>query len=171
MMDPMTQVVLDIHRHSVWANGQLLDAAAKLTPEELRAPIGEGGHGDLLETLVHMYDAQKTWLDRARIGESGPSLTVDDFPNLASLRAAWEALDADMDAYLAGLEEAALLEPVPYRSFYGGEGTYPRTEMVLHQAFHSHQHRGEVALVLTRLGHSPGELDYNDYMWVRDNTS
>jgi hypothetical protein len=25
-----------------------------------------------------------------------------------------------------------------------------------------------VALLLTQLGHSPGELDYNDYMDVRD---
>src|SRR5688572_13803987 len=107
MMDPMTQLMLDIHRHSSWANGQLLDAAGQLSPEQLRTPVGEGGHGDLLVTLVHMYDAQKTWLDRARTGETGPWLTVADFPDLASLRAAWEALDADMDAYLAGLDEAA----------------------------------------------------------------
>jgi uncharacterized damage-inducible protein DinB len=118
-----------------------------------------------------MYDAQKTWLDRARTGESGPWLTVADLPDLASLRVAWETLDAEMEAYLAGLNEAALLEKVSYRSYYGGEGNDSRIEMVLHQAFHSHQHRGEVALVLTQLGHSPGELDYNDYMWVRDNES
>ena len=43
--------------------------------------------------------------------------------------------------------------------------------MMLHQAFHSHQHRGEVALILTQLGHSPGELDFNDYMQVRDGGS
>jgi uncharacterized damage-inducible protein DinB len=170
-MDPLTQLMIDIHRHSTWANGRLLDAAAQLSPEQLRTPVGEGGHGDLLETLVHMYDAQKTWLDRARIGESGPWLTVADFPDLVSLRAAWEALDADMDGYLAGLDGTSLLEGTPYRSFYGDEETLPRTEMVLHQAFHSHQHRGEVALVLTQLGHSLGELDYNDYMWVRDNAS
>jgi uncharacterized damage-inducible protein DinB len=167
-MDALTQVMLDIHRHSAWANGQLLDAAEKLSPEELRTPVGEGGHGDLLETLVHIYDAQKTWLDRARTGECVRWLTVADFPDLASLRVAWEALDADMDAYLAGLDESALLEPASFRFFDGGEETYPRTEMVLHQAFHSHQHRGEVALLLTQLGHSPGELDYNDYMDVRD---
>ncbi|CAN5873928.1 hypothetical protein BH24CHL4_BH24CHL4_11050 [soil metagenome] len=167
-MDSTAQLVLDIHRHSRWANGKLLDAAEHLAPEQLRTPIGEGGYGDLLETLLHMYDAQKTWLDRARIGESGPSPEIADYPDIPALRDAWEALDADMDAYLAGQDETALVEEASYRSFYGSEGTYARTDMMLHQAFHSHQHRCEVALVLTQLGHSPGELDYGDYVDIRD---
>lgn len=167
-MDSITQLILDIHRHSSWANGQLLGAAENVPPEHLRTPIGEGGHGDLLVTLLHMYDAQESWLERARSGASGPVLEIEDFSDIATLRAAWERLDADMDAYLSELNEAALLEETSYRSYYGSEGTYSRADMMLHQAFHSHQHRAEAALILTQLGHSPGELDYGDYVDVRD---
>ena len=59
-----------------------------------------------------MYDAQESWFERARSGKSGPVLDVEDYPDIPTLRAAWERLDADMDAYLAGLDEAALLEKV-----------------------------------------------------------
>ena len=167
-MDTATQLVLDVHRHSSWANSQLLSAAAQLPLQQLRAPIGEGGYGDLLETLVHMYDAQESWLDRARTGTNGPELNIQDFPDIPTLRAAWQKLDAEMDTYLASLDEKALLQPVFNRSFGGSESTFTRKDMMIHQAFHSHQHRGEAALILTQLGHSPGELDFIDYVDVRD---
>lgn len=167
-MDSITQLVLDVHRHSSWANSQLLAAAEKLPPEQLRTPIGEGAYGDFLETLLHMYDAQESWLSRATTGTSGPVLKIDDFPDIPTLCAAWQKLDAEMNTYLAGLDEAALLEPVFYRSHYGSENTFTRKDMLMHQAFHSHQHRGEVALILTQLGHSPGDLDFVDYIKVRD---
>jgi len=138
-MDSTKQLILDIHRHSMWANGQLLNAAENLPPEQLRTPIGEGGHGDLLATLVHMYDAQQSWLDRARTGTSGPEPDISDYMDISALRAAWERLDADMDAYVAGLDEDALLELASYRSFYWSEGSYSRKDMMLHRAFHSHQ--------------------------------
>ena len=77
-MDNTTAALLDVHRHSAWANQQLLTAAANLTPEEFRTPLGEGSIGDLLETLIHMYDAQLAWYDRARTGASGPSQTPLD---------------------------------------------------------------------------------------------
>ncbi len=163
-MDTTTAALLDVHRHSTWANQQLLTAAESLTPEELRTPIGEGSIGDLLETLIHMYDAQLAWYDRARTGASGPTLTPDEVPDIASLRSAWDKTDQEMDDWLSKLTAAELNEPVAYRSFYGYEAEYTIRDMLIHQAFHSHQHRGEVALILSQLGHSPGELDFIDYV-------
>ena len=37
----------------------------------------------------------------------------------------------------------------------------PLWRAMLHQANHQTYHRGEVAAVLTHLGASPGELDFN----------
>ena len=167
-MNAAVAQLLDIHRHSAWANRQLLNAADPLSPEQLRTPVGEGSIGDLFETLIHMYDAQQTWFNRICTGTSGPTLGPQDFADIAALRVAWEGLDVEMDAWLAGLDDATLTQPVSYRSFYGSEGTYSPRDLLLHQAFHSHQHRGEVALVLSKLGHSPGELDFIDYVLVRD---
>lgn len=106
-MDSTAQIVLDIHRHSRWANGKLLDAAEHLAPEQLRTPIGEGGYGDLLETLLHMYDAQKTWLDRARIGESGPSPEIADYPDIP-LAEDFQRLRSDPEAWADYQSEIAL---------------------------------------------------------------
>lgn len=163
-MDNTTAALLDVHRHSSWANQQLLTAAANLTPEQLRTPLGEGSIGDLLETLIHMYDAQLAWYDRARTGASGPSQTPEELPDIDSLMAAWSRTDEAMDEWLSKLTGADLGQSVAYRSFYGYEAEYTIRDMLIHQAFHSHQHRGEVALVLSQLGHSPGELDFIDYV-------
>jgi uncharacterized damage-inducible protein DinB len=155
--------ILEIHRHSCWANGQILDAAERLTAEQLRTPLGEGSFGDFLITLIHIYDAQRTWYERAKGGTSGPAKEPEDFPTIEMLRQAWRTLDTEMGAYLASLDEESLMAPVSYRSFYGSEGTYTRRDMMLHQAFHAHQHRAELALALSAMGHSPGELDFLDY--------
>ncbi len=159
-----SEMLLEIHRHSSWANGQILQAAARMPVEQLRTPIGEGGYGDMLETLLHMYDAQKAWFDRARTGTNGPALDIEVYRDIPTLAAAWRELDAEMEQYITGLDDQALEEEVAYRSYYGSEGTYSRDAMMLHQALHSHQHRGEVALLLTQLGYSPGEIDFLDYV-------
>ncbi len=155
---------MDIHRHSAWANRQILTVTEQLTPEQLRTPLGEGSFGDFLTTLVHMFDAQQSWFERASKGTSGPALDPDSLSRIADLREKWEALDSEMETYLSGLDNRSLSEKVHYRSHYGSEGLYSRRDMMLHQAFHSHQHRAELALTLSKLGHSPGELDFLDYI-------
>jgi uncharacterized damage-inducible protein DinB len=144
-----------------------LTPLASWPPSSSARRLARGGYGDLLETLAHIYDAQKTWFDRAQTGRSGPRLDLAGAPDIPAVRAKWRQLDADMEAYIAGLDAAALSEAVSYRSYYGGKGSYTRAEMLLHQAFHAHQHRGELALLLTQLGHSPGELDVIDYLETR----
>jgi uncharacterized damage-inducible protein DinB len=163
-MGEATDLLLEIQRHSAWANRQILAAAERMPVEQLRTPIGEGGYGDLLETLLHMYDAQMTWLERATTGTNGPVLGIAEVSSIAALRGLWDELDVHMEVYINGLSDAMLREVVSYRSYYGSEGRYSHRDMFLHQAFHAHQHRGEVALVLSQLGYSPGEIDVIDYL-------
>lgn len=167
-MGQAAETLLEIHRHSSWANGRMLDAASRMPVGLLRTPVGEGGYGDLLETMLHIYDAQKAWFDRARTGASGPSEEIENFPDVAAVRTVWEQLDREMEEWIGSLADSDLLEPVDYRSYYGSRGSYNRRDMMLHQAFHSHQHRSELALILSRLGYSPGEIDFIDYVLDRE---
>lgn len=160
---------LELVRHAAWANNQLLNAAERLSPEQLRTPLGDGSFGDLLETLIHIYDADDTWFDRASTGSSGPALSPDDYPSIVALRPAFQQLAVKGEAYLMTLQDDALDERVSYRSYYGSEGTYTRSEMLSHQIMHAQQHRGEVALILSQLGQSPGEIDFLDYVEARNN--
>ena len=57
-----------------------------------------------------------------------------------------------------------LSEIVHYTNLQGEPQAYPRWQILLHQALHAAQHRSEVALLLTRLDHSPGWLDYLIYI-------
>jgi uncharacterized damage-inducible protein DinB len=164
VIDTATQMMLDIQRHNAFSTGRLLDAASNLSPDQLRTPLGEGSFGDLLATLIHMYDAQRIWLDRCRTGKNGPAHDVSDFPDIPTLRAAWDQLDSETEAYIASLDDATLHERVRYRTFSGHEGVFSRRDMLLQQALHGAQHRGEVALVVSGLGHSPGELDFAKFI-------
>jgi uncharacterized damage-inducible protein DinB len=157
------QLLITMYGHANWANRRLLDQAAQLTREQLDAPL-EGGYGTPRETLAHMLIAQTSWLRRFQELEPVKPRETSDFPDIAALRAAWDELNAETTAYVAGLTDDDLAEVITYKSWAGWQATGPRWQTLLHQAFHQHQHRGEVAMALTQAGHSPGDLDILDYL-------
>ncbi|MBX3069284.1 MAG: DinB family protein [Thermomicrobiales bacterium] len=162
MNSTSTSQWLELIGHGAWADEQLLDAAARLSAEDLQTAIGPGGYGSLFETLVHIHDAQKFWFDRAR------GKPLEEHPVIASLdelRSAASVQFAQLSAYVTSLDDEALDEVVEYRSHDGFSGALARRHMLLHQALHAQQHRGEVALALTRAGRSPGEIDFDVYLW------
>src|SRR5438477_1474476 len=48
--------------HDLWATRQILDACAKLTPEQFRRRF-ELGPGSLHDTVTHMLAAMRVWAD------------------------------------------------------------------------------------------------------------
>lgn len=146
-----------LYRYSAWANARVLDTAARLTPPQLSAP---GGAGDSVrETLVHIMGAQWLWLSRWH-GTSPTALPhAGEFPDLATIRARWDQVEADTGRFVSGLTEGDLARVVDYRNTRGEPWAYPLWQQVVHQVNHATQHRSEVALALTQFGHSPGDLD------------
>ena len=51
-----------LHQHRSWATQNLLDAAAKLSDEKLRAQF-EIGQGSVWKSLLHMQGAEYVWLE------------------------------------------------------------------------------------------------------------
>lgn len=155
-------ILIGIQEHSRFANGRLLDQATKLSDAELDADR-PGMFGSIRSTLLHMMQAQASWLRRFQELDPVPSFDPADFPTIADLRRAWDVLDADTLSYLATVTDDDLLQVVHMRAWSGWEMRQPRWQAIVHQAFHQHQHRGELAMVLTTLGYSPGEIDSFDY--------
>jgi uncharacterized damage-inducible protein DinB len=60
-----------LHQHRAWANEKLVEAAATLSPEELRGPQGIG-QGSVWQSLLHMYAAEYLWLETMH-GDEDPS--------------------------------------------------------------------------------------------------
>jgi uncharacterized damage-inducible protein DinB len=151
-----------IYEHSRFANTSLLEQAGQLSDAELDLER-PGMFGSIRSTLLHMMQAQHSWLRRAQGLDPVEPWTPESFPTIADLRNRWDALDAENLGYIATLTDDQLVEVIHIRSWAGWEMEAPRWQALVHQAFHQHQHRGELALVLTTLGHSPGDIDAFDW--------
>lgn len=161
-MSASTKMALGLQGHSIWANRQLLDAAQHLSPEQLDLEV-PGAFGTVRGILVHMLGAQRSWLRRWK--ELDPIAPADPaaYPDIEAIRSDWAALDAETLAFLESLSEDDLEATIRLKFWSGVEEDAKRWQAIVHQAMHQHQHRGELAAMLTTLGHSPGEIDVFDY--------
>ena len=148
--------------YNTWANGRVLDAAARLLPAQFVA-AADPPATSLRHTLVHILRGEQLWRSQLQPGAPAEPLRPEDAADVATLRASWQAEVSALRAYLARLDEAALDRPitVPRR---GAERTGPFVvvpwQLLLQQQLHSAQHRSEAATLLTAWGHSPGNLDF-----------
>jgi uncharacterized damage-inducible protein DinB len=153
-----------IYAHGRFANDRILDLAVLLSDEELNREW-PGMSEPIRISLLHMFGAHLGWLEH--VGAFAPvDLWPDGPPSLPELRVQWAALDAQTLDYLDTLSDEQLLERIRMESPGNWEIEAPRWQALVHQAFHQHQHRSEVAAMLTALGHSPGDLDPFDIFEV-----
>jgi uncharacterized damage-inducible protein DinB len=125
--------------YSTWANGQILAAAGRLPPTALRKPLASG-HGTLFGTLLHILDTEYGWRMLVEQGAETPVLTEHEIPDLAALAERFAAEAAAMRAYLAGLTDKGLAEPLRYE--VGGQ---QRERVRWHVLFHVVNHSARPA--------------------------
>jgi uncharacterized damage-inducible protein DinB len=158
----MLDGIRDLYAYSAWANARILDRAEQLTSEQFMTP-GDG-FGSIRDTLVHTASAQWLWLERWRGASPRELWDPADFPDVSALRIRWDEVETATSTYIATLREPDLARVVSYINFQGETWAYPLWQQLLHQVNHSTQHRSEAALLLTRLGYSPGWLDLLVYV-------
>jgi uncharacterized damage-inducible protein DinB len=163
----ITGVIRELYDYNAWANGRILDTAAALTPAQLVAP-GGASFDSVRDTLVHTMSAQWLYLERwhGRAPQAMPEAAA--FADLAALRARWDEIERDTQAFVAALDDARLAAPLSYVNMQGETWTYPLWQQMIHQVNHATQHRSEAAVLLTRLGHSPGWLDLLYFVDLRN---
>jgi len=144
--------------YTTWANRRVLRAAATLKVEDFKRDLGSS-HGGIRGTLTHMLGAEWLWLERWK-GVSPPRLLDEgEFPNVVALSDRWRAVNAHRDSWFRGVAEAALAEPLRYRSLEGKPHEVPLWQLVQHVTNHSSYHRGQVATLLRQLGAAPAGTD------------
>ena len=150
--------------YSYSATGRVLDAARQLSTAQFTTPPPLEGGRSLQHILVHMLDAERGWREglRTRGTDDSPDLNPADFPDVATLVAAWEADEVRMRDWLAALDD----EDMNIVAFDG----LTLWQLLTHVVNHSTQHRSEAAMVLTHWGQSPGDLDLLFYLegWPED---
>lgn len=147
--------------YSYWGMDRLFAELEKLTPVEFTAQA-EVPHISLQALLGHALTAER----RQRAWWQGDPQAWQRIPgdapaSPAELRESWEENEREMRAFLAALTDADMPRRVslePRR-----RGSLPLSLLMQHLTNHTIQHRTEAAVVLTRAGHSPGDLDLMFY--------
>lgn len=143
--------IRNLYAYNRWANCSVLDAAGRLSPEELARDLGSS-FPSVRETLAHVLGAEWIWLERWR-GSSPPGFPESwDLSSLESLRAQWTEVEADQRAFVEELNEAALDRVVAYRNTRGTAFENPLWQLLRHVVNHSTYHRGQVITLLRQLG-------------------
>jgi uncharacterized damage-inducible protein DinB len=150
--------------YNAWANRRLYDACATLKDGDLRAGLG-AFFGSLHGTLNHLLATDRIWLARFR-GEVPPDLALDSVlhEGFAALRAAREAEDAGIEAYVATLGAAALDAEIAYRPVSRPETIrQPLWSALSHLFNHQTHHRGQCHAMLTRVATEAPSFDLAVY--------
>jgi uncharacterized damage-inducible protein DinB len=156
----MISISRDVFEHHIdyaaWANARLVDAAARLSDEELTRDFGTSDKS-VLGTLVHVFGADRVWLARLK-GQPSLWLTDDDY-RLSVLQTDWPALYDEWRKWLSTLDDDPSRQMFTFKDMKGNEWTQPLWELVLHVVNHGTHHRGQVSGFLRALGKAPPQLD------------
>lgn len=150
-----------------WTRDAVLRSAAELSTDVFTATDTVTTR-DLRATLVHELDVQWSWRERLRgadwaeWGEEA-ELKGEDYPTVDAVAAHWHRDEANMRAWLTSLTDADLDAP-PVRD----EDTLPLWHYVMHLISHGIQQFSEVAVLLTRMGHSPSDVGFLEFVGGRE---
>ena len=165
-----------LYGYNDWADQHLLDYAERLTSEQLHAP-DDSGFGGLHATLVHTMETEWSWLNVMLMGDAREcdwgalEINPADFADAGAIRARWADVAAEFRSFVSGLEAEGEQSPdrvVIWEGDAGATRRRPVWQILLHVFNHGTQHRSEIAAMLTRAGHSPGEMDLTRYLNIRD---
>ena len=155
------QRLYDYQRES---NKHVLDVAERLTKKEFTSVVVEG-QPSVRETLFHLVEVIEihfAWWNYSADRKT-PNVfkrSPQDFANVKSLRDYWSIVDSNVVQCVGSLTKDSQLDRPFVRAFPdGSQNERVLWKMMLHVINHGTQHRSEVAMMLTKLGHSPGDME------------
>jgi uncharacterized damage-inducible protein DinB len=146
--------------YNAWANKRLYEACGALSEQDRRAGLG-AFFGSLHGTLSHLLVADRIWLARFA-GQPAPHAALDETPweRFADLRAAREAEDARIEAFVAALTPEALEGVIAYAPITRPIAVRQTLGSALAHVFnHQTHHRGQCHAMLTRVAQVAPPLD------------
>lgn len=147
-----------------WANAKILAACLDLPEADLYA-TQQLSFDSIYGTLLHIYGAELLWRARLQSAVSIPAMPVpEDFDGFSGLQKQWQAEEAAMQRFLDDLPDGSEQRVVEFPRLTGELESATTWRALLHVAFHSMQFRAEAATALSRLGHSPGNIDLLYYL-------
>jgi uncharacterized damage-inducible protein DinB len=158
-------------RYNQWANRRLYGACAGLPEAEYMKPRA-AFFGSLHATLNHILVGDRVWMGRLTGHDPGiKALDQMLYGDLAGLRVAREAEDAQIIAFVDGLDEPTFNTTLRYKTLTGGEPQATPVRWVLAHMFnHQTHHRGQAHGLLSQTAVAPPPLDLMFYLRQTDPT-
>jgi uncharacterized damage-inducible protein DinB len=152
--------------YSRHATNKLLDACQAVGVEELTrhnfTPFK-----NLLGTLLHIFQADRIWLERVQ-GIRAPFFREgDDKLTLQLLGQAWNALFDAWDEWVASTDDFDR-QLVFHSVLLQKDLEAPLSQVLLHVVNHASYHRGQVSMLLRQLGHTSATNDLIFYVVERE---
>ena len=159
---PVSAETLRTHLdYTTWASARLLEAAAKLSPEELTRDFGTADK-NVVGTLAHVFAADRVWMNRIQ-GKAPGKFITDADRDLALLNREWPSLLKVWQEWAAGLTDEKVTQEAAYQDLKGNPHTTQLWKIVLHVVNHGTHHRGQASGFLRAMGHVPPPLDLIAY--------
>ena len=154
---------MELHRHisrlvryNGWANDHILAKAVTILPE---LPVFGETYGVLPDELLHILQSEQHWLSVWR----GELVRETVNPSQSQLIAAYATTQGELEAFVESLDESDLARVVT-RVGRAHQVSAPLGDFISHLVSHGTYHRGEIALLLTQAGASPGDIDFYDFL-------
>jgi uncharacterized damage-inducible protein DinB len=154
-----TSVLTTLFEHNAWANLKLLDFCAHLSDAQLDA-TAIGCFGSIRDTLVHIVDAEVSYVDRVN-GKLPPNpLPENQFPGFVVLKDAvrW-AGDELLLLALSARKDTNVRQRPPRRRY-----EYKLASLMIQAVTHSTEHRTQISAIITQLGIEPPDMSGWQYM-------
>jgi uncharacterized damage-inducible protein DinB len=140
-----------LFEYNSWANHRTLDSCSALTTEQFTRDLGSS-FKSIRDTLAHACDVEWLWLERFHGRSHSGFPPTTNYPDLAALRARWQAVEHDVKDFVAALTDADLTRSYDYKTTSGSPQSQPGGQMLQHLANHGSYHRGQIATMLRQLG-------------------
>jgi uncharacterized damage-inducible protein DinB len=154
--------------YTEWANDLAMNAAAKLSDDNLRRDVGIS-HQSIFGTLLHMAGAEWIWLERWN-GRSPAKdkawllWTVDSCADLAMLKERWRDLIERRAQLVSELDEERLEAQLAFTLLNGDSSSMRLVDQMQHVANHATMHRGQVVGMIRQFGFAPPATDLLFYL-------
>jgi len=157
------EMIQTLYGYHYWANDRVLDFAARVDAVDYFADVGYS-HGNLHGILFHILRTDYSWRIACQtLKPAVEPLFLENFPDLYAIRTRWEGEQQAMLAYLSGLSPNEIEGDIQLTDRRGEVHRFRLWRVLVHVVLHAMQHHSEAAALLTRYGHSPGDLDFIFY--------
>jgi uncharacterized damage-inducible protein DinB len=161
--------VKSLYNYNYWANDRIVRTVEGLSEAQIHVDM-HNGIGTMRMTLVHILNGERTWRMRWQGERPTPLLRQENFPSVIAFQARWREEEQKMLAFLATLRDDDMARVIQYSSTMQPDKilAWPFWQQLVHVVNHGTQHRSEIAMKLTELNHSPGELGMSVFFNLPD---